>query len=104
MVDIMGGSEEGASYKWFLELCIQGFLAVRPYHEAIITLVSLMLDTALPCFRGQTLKHLRDRFKPDLSERAAAEHMKNIVRGSYISWRATAYDQIQYMQNQIPYF
>merc|ERR1711962_493609 len=49
MVDIMGGSEEGASYKWFLELCIQGFLAVRPYHEAIITLVSLMLDTALPC-------------------------------------------------------
>ena len=100
----MGGSEEAAPYKWFLELCIRGFLAVRPYHEAIITLVSLMLDTQLPCFRGQTLKLLRDRFKPDLSERAAADHMEKVVGRSLYSWRSIAYDQIQYMQNQIPYY
>ncbi|ERE74488.1 phosphatidylinositol 4-kinase alpha-like protein, partial [Cricetulus griseus] len=47
----------------------------RPYMDAVVSLVTLMLDTGLPCFRGQTIKLLKSR----------------------------TYDMIQYYQNDIPY-
>ena len=105
MILVMGGKlkEEADSFKTFMTLSIQAYLAVRPYREAIVTLVSLMLDTGLPCFRGQTIKQLRERFKPNATEKEAATYMRSVIDASRESIRTRTYDMIQYYQNQIPY-
>ncbi|XP_059170408.1 phosphatidylinositol 4-kinase alpha-like [Physella acuta] len=103
MFKVMGGAMDAPPFVWYMELCVQGYLAVRPYQDAIISLVSLMLDTRLPCFRGQTIKKLRERFAPQASDREAATYMSKVVKDSCLNWRGTMYDRIQYIQNQIPY-
>ncbi|KXJ14736.1 Phosphatidylinositol 4-kinase alpha [Exaiptasia diaphana] len=102
MVMIMGRTMESPPFRWFMDLCVKSYLAVRPYQEAIVSLVALMLDTGLPCFRGETLKRLRARFSPAQSERDAANYMLKVIRDSYLNYRTRVYDLIQLAQNQIP--
>ena len=104
MVDLMGGSETSKEFKWFKastlikrsfkviqghprsfkvirvhskfkDLCIKAYLSVRPYQESIVSLVALMLGTGLPCFLGHTIKQLRARFAPTMTEKQAAAHL-----------------------------
>ena len=86
-----------------MKLCVQAYLAVRPYCKEIIYLVQLMLDTELPCFRGQTIEQLTARLQPGASEIQAAAYMMSIIRESFLNFRTKAYDMLQYQQNQITY-
>ena len=102
-VDIMGGKIDAPQFKNFMKLCVHAYLAVRPYWKDIIYLVQLMLDTELPCFRGQTIEQLRLRLQPHLSDFEAAKYMISVINSSFLNFRTRAYDMLQYHQNQIPY-
>lgn len=98
---IMGKEINSPPFQWFTELIIKGFLAIRPYREQICTLVSLLIDTGLPCFRGKPIESLRARFQPSFTEREAAMYIQAIVNKCYNNWRTNTYDNIQSFQNKI---
>lgn len=91
------------SYRWFEALVIKAFLASRPYQEKLSHIVTLMLDSGLPCFKPDTLKNFRDRFVLEKSEHEAAQHMRELIRKSYASISTKGYDQFQLLTNSIPY-
>lgn len=96
MIAVLGGSTETQSYKTFQELCIKAFLVARQYSEEIIHLVTLMLDSGLPCFKGQTtINNLRDRFHLKLTEQQAAQEMLHLISQSHQNRRTVVYDVFQ---------
>ncbi|KIH86276.1 phosphatidylinositol 4-kinase [Sporothrix brasiliensis 5110] len=103
MLAVMGGSTDQQAFQWFEELCIKAFLASRPYAEKLSQMVLLMMDSGLPCFKPESVKHFRERFVLEKTEREAAEFMRDLIKKSYASYSTGLYDQFQWMTNGIPY-
>lgn len=104
MVAVMGGSTQTQAYRWFEELCVKAFLASRPHSETIVQLVLPMLESGLPCFKGeQTIKRLRSRFVLDKTEREAALYFRGLIKKSFESVYTKGYDEFQRITNGIPY-
>jgi len=103
MVAVMGGSPDHQAFKWFEELCVKAFLASRQYSEKLSQIVLLMMDSGLPCFKPESVKHFKERFVLDKSEREAAEFMRGLIKRSYGSYSTGIYDQFQLLTNGIPY-
>jgi phosphatidylinositol 4-kinase len=75
------------------------FYLRRPYAEQIIQCVALVLGSGLPCFKGDTLKRLRDRFQLDKTERQAADFMIVKINQSFENKRTVLYDSFQKATN-----
>lgn len=103
MIQVMGGGSDEQAFRQFSELVVKAYLASRPYADQICQLVSLMLDSGLPCFKGETIKRLRQRFQLDRSERAAADFIMMRIKDSFENQRTVLYDYFQKLTNGIPY-
>ncbi|KAK0628135.1 hypothetical protein B0T17DRAFT_141564 [Bombardia bombarda] len=102
MLAVMGGPDH-QSFKWFEELCVKAFLASRQYAEKLSQIVLLMMDSGLPCFKPESVKHFKERFVLEKNEREAAEFMKDLIKKSHASYSTGFYDQFQLLTNGIPY-
>ena len=112
MIAVMGGNAAGhnsvtakvsQSYRWFEELTIKAFLASRQYAGKLSDLVSLMLNSGLPCFKPETMRNFRARFVLGKTEREAAEFMRACIRKSEGNVSTMVYDEFQLLTNGIPY-
>jgi phosphatidylinositol 4-kinase len=63
MVQIMGGSPDSEAYKYYVDLTIRAFLAVRHYYQHMFNIVRLMLNSGLKCFKKDSLKNFTERFQ-----------------------------------------
>ncbi|KAI0136411.1 phosphatidylinositol 3 [Xylariales sp. AK1849] len=103
MLAVMGGSQDHQAFKWFEELSVKAFLASRPYAEKLSQIVLLMMDSGLPCFKPESVKHFKERFVLERNEREAAVFVKDLIRKSANHYSTAVYDQFQLMTNGIPY-
>jgi len=69
MFELMGGSAASPLYRWFVELVLRGFLAVRRRVDDLCQLVQPMLASSLSCFKPASLDKFRARFLIDRDER-----------------------------------
>jgi len=58
--------------------------------------------TTLPPLPSSLFVH-RTRFQPGKTDAEAAAYLRQRIAACYLSLRTKGYDQIQWMQNQIPY-
>jgi len=104
MVVLMGG-RNSQGYALFQQLCVAGFLALRPHAPQLIATAQLMLGTGLPSFKGEaTIRRLRERFALGISERQAADFMLAIVKNAHENVRSTVYDEFQRVSSQLGAF
>ncbi|KAF2863553.1 phosphatidylinositol-4-kinase [Piedraia hortae CBS 480.64] len=102
MVAVMGG-KGSKTFEAFEGLCVKAFLAVRGHVGELVEVVQAMLDSGLPCFKPETIRHFRERFVLEKTEREAGEFVRKLVGWSERSYSTAVYDYFQLLTNGIPY-
>ncbi|KAI7875421.1 hypothetical protein K492DRAFT_168123 [Lichtheimia hyalospora FSU 10163] len=99
MVQVMGGGADEQAFNQFSQLVVKAYLACRPYASQICQLVTLMLESGLPCFKGETIQRMHNRFQLGRSERAAADFIMLRIKDSCENRRTVMYDYFQKLTN-----
>jgi phosphatidylinositol kinase/protein kinase (PI-3 family) len=83
----------------FLFFVHAGFLEVRARAGELISMLSVHLDSEMPCFLGptgaQAIPLLRERFALHLNEEQALLHAEQLVENSINNSRSNMYDTFQ---------
>ncbi len=71
----------------------------RHYHKVVLLLEMLSVGNEhLPFFLGnpqRTIELLRKRFRPDVHDQAAEEHVQQLINLATDNWTTTCYDRYQ---------
>mmetsp|Transcript_61046 Transcript_61046/g.89525 ORF Transcript_61046/g.89525 Transcript_61046/m.89525 type:complete len:175 (+) Transcript_61046:307-831(+) len=111
LVDVMGG-KDSASFSYFRELCVQGFLEARKpeYSQRVLLIVEMMSSGLggqlhLPCVANQTTASLVSSIKDLYMLRLSDEHVRSMVDSlidqSIDNWYTRQYDNYQSLQNAV---
>lgn len=102
MIELLGGMNSEPFLR-FVELTVRGFLVARRLVGPLVSIVSSMADSSLPCFshKDDNLARMYDRFYPNERESEAARRMRDLVYDAANKWTTKAYDGIQKLQNNI---
>ena len=103
MLSVLGGNTDTQAFRWFEELCVKAFLASRQYVDQLSNIILCMIDSGLPCFKPETIKHFRERFVLDKTEAEAADFVRFLVKKSLENPSTFVYDEFQLLTNGIPF-
>ena len=98
-----GGRRTSKEYLYFKKLCMVGFLAARRQANLIMSLVTHMAQSGLPCFGyGKPIAWLRERLMLDEEDDNACMEFEAKVEDAYCKTTTSIYDVVQLLQNGIP--
>jgi len=99
---LLGGSE-GAAFKMYRDLMIQGFYALRKRSKEIMMLADLGRYAGLSCYTPATLRNMAARFRLDLKDEQVPEFVRHLIISSTKKLRTWIYDQYQHLTNNIAF-
>ena len=97
------GGQGSEAYRHFEDLVVKGFLVARGMCDMLVSVVSALADSGVPCFlhKEDNLDKLRERFVPGLSATDSAKFIRLKVADAADKWTTKAYDRIQKLQNNV---
>eukprot|EP01128_Nolandella_sp_AFSM9_P011950 TRINITY_DN8834_c0_g1_i1.p1 TRINITY_DN8834_c0_g1~~TRINITY_DN8834_c0_g1_i1.p1 ORF type:complete len:943 (-),score=270.64 TRINITY_DN8834_c0_g1_i1:315-2738(-) len=104
-IEVMGG-EKSKLFKQFVDLMVEGFLAVRLHYEKLLLLVEMSLTSTneqfIPCLeKDSVIRNLRKRFRLEWNTPQIRELVLNLIAEARDNWRTTIYDTYQRILNDI---
>lgn len=85
----------------FDDLCLSGFLAVREHADLLLSLTQMLLNSGIPCFRGETIKKLKERLLLNFSQQQASNIFSKKIHSAHNHITTKGYDFVQFIQQGI---